>query len=113
MIRTLTVMGQINLWDDKRMEFVDSDFDAVKNKITLTLLFRDSHGEEFSVDKLKIYGVKNMDKASLTFGTIIKTIELIDLTRKNEIRLCDKQGKTIQVIECDKYEFNHKKVRTA
>ena len=109
----LTVVGQVDLWNDKKLEIVNSDFDALKKKITLTFLLRDSQGKEFSVDKLKIYGVKNIDGARGLFELVIKTIALIDLTKETEVRLCDKQGTSLQAIECDKYEYNQKRVRTA
>lgn len=53
MTKLWTVMGQIDLWDDKTPEIVNWDFDAVKNKITLTFLLRNSEGEKYSVYKLK------------------------------------------------------------
>lgn len=113
MAKIATVMGQVSLWDDKKSEIISSDFDAANKKITVTFLLRDSKGEEFSVDKLKMYGVSNVEGALRTFELVSKTIESLDLTKHNEVRLCDKQGESLQVIECDKYEYNHKRVRTA
>ena|SRR5688572_12991222 len=110
MTNILTVMGKANLWDDKRPEIINSDFDTVKKKITLTFLLRDSQGAEYSVDKLKMYGVKNYDLAQQTFEVISKDILTIDLTKQNEVRLGDKRV-ALQVIECDKYEYNQKRVR--
>src|SRR5690606_24025445 len=113
MIKILTAVGQVNLWDDKKLEIANSDFDALKKEMILTFLLRDNQGKEFSVDKLKIYGVKNIDGARGTFELVSKSIESIDLTKQTEIRLCDKQGTSLQAIECDKYEYNQKRVRTA
>jgi hypothetical protein len=105
-------MGQVSLWNDKRSEIIDSDFDAGKKKITLTFLLRDSQGEKFSIDKLKMYGVNNIDEALRTFELVSKAIESIGLIKQNEVRLGDKQGTLLQAIECDKYEYNQKRVRT-
>lgn len=107
-----TVTGEINLWDDKRPEIVNSDYDSIKKKITLTFLLRDSQGAEFSVVKLKIYGVKNYDETQQTLELIIKNIFTIDLKDRHEVRLGDKKG-VLQIITCDKYQYNQKRVRTA
>ena len=106
-------MGQINLWDNKTPEIVNWGFDALKNKITLTFLLRNSEGEKYSVDKLKMYGVKNCESAIRTFELVNKAVQSIDLRKRDEVRLCDKQGVSLQVIGCDKYEYTQKKVGMA
>ena len=78
-------MGQIDLWDNKTPEIVSWDFDAVKNKITLTFLLRDNEGQKYSVDKLKMYGVKNCDRVIQTLEFISKAIYSIDLSKNNEV----------------------------
>ena len=113
MIKIITALGQINLWNNNKLEFVDSDFDGTKNKITLTFLFRDSTGKIFSNDKLKLYGVKNIDEALVTFESIRKNFESVDFATKNEIRLFDNQGTLLQIIKYDKRQYSHTKVRTA
>ena len=103
-------MGQINLWDNKTPEIVNWNFDEVKNKITLTFLLRDSEGQKYSIDKLKMYGVKNCDRAIRTFELVKKAVQSIDLGKMDEVRLYDKHGVSLQVIECDKYEYKQKRV---
>lgn len=112
MMKLWTVIGEIDLWDNKTPEIVNWNFDEVKNKITLTFLLRNSEGQDYSVDKLKMYGVRNCDKAIRTFELVKKAVQLIDLRKIDEVRLYDKQGVLLQVIECDKYEYKQKRVGT-
>ena len=110
MTRISTVIGELNLWGDKVVELADADFDDEKRKVTFTFLVTNKEGRQHSIDKLKIYGVTDFDKSRQTFEPIKLDIKAIDLTIKKRVGLLNSTGTLLCLINCDKYEFNQRRL---
>ncbi len=103
-----TVIGDINLWDDKDIELSEINADKSKRKVILKFLVSDNEGTK-STDKLKIYGVNDFDEIISNLRLIKPTINQIDLRKKNKVKLLNRRGTILQTIKCDKFVFNQKK----